>query len=470
MINFYKDRQDSNNNYRGVPILKKDEIKTFKIEDLAHGGDGVARAENGKAVFVSLTLPGDLIKAKITKLKKDYAFAELIEVIEAGGGRIKAPCPVYNECGGCQLQHINYQKELEFKQNNLKQLINRIAKIEEFKLRDVLAADDDFRYRNKAQFPLDLNDENQITAGFYKRGSHEIVPNHECLIQHPLINRILRITLEELNKFQLSVYNENTLQGLLRHLVIRVGTCTNQALLVMVTNGDDFIDKNLIARTLMRKIPELKGVVQNINTKNTNVIFGKEDLLLAGKNKITEYIGKTAYSISARSFFQVNTMQAKKLYDTAAKYLGDDGSARVIDAFSGTGSIALYLADQAEKIYAVESLKSAVEDARANAQLNQINNVEFEQGLVEDKLPELLTKDQIDTIIFDPPRKGLDEKTIDLLLENKLEKIIYISCNPATLARDLKRLKAKYQLVEIQPVDLFPQTYHIESVAFLNKT
>ncbi len=447
--------------------MKKGEIKTFKIEDLAHGGDGVARAENGMAVFISLTLPGDLVKAKITKIKKDYAFAKLIEVIEAGAGRTKAPCPVYNECGGCQLQHINYQKELEFKKNNIKQLIKRIAEVEDFKLRDVLAADDDFRYRNKAQFPLKIKEDEQITAGFYKRGSHDIVPNHNCLIQHPLINRILRITLEELNKFQLSVYNENTLQGLLRHLVIRVGSCTNQALLVMVTNGDDFIDKNLIARTLMRKIPELKGVVQNINNQNTNVIFGKEDILLAGENKITEYIGKTAFLISARSFFQVNTMQAQKLYDTAAEFLGDNQSARVVDAFSGTGSIALYLADQVEKIYAVESLKSAVKDARENADLNNITNVEFRQGLVEDKLPEILEKDQIDTIIFDPPRKGLDEKTVKLLLENEIKKIIYISCNPATQARDLKSLKQKYQLLEVQPVDLFPQTYHIESVALL---
>jgi len=447
--------------------LKKGEIKTFKIEDLAHGGDGVARAENGMAVFISLTLPGDLVRAEITKIKKDYAFAKLVEIIEAGAGRIKAPCPVYNECGGCQLQHIDYRSELEFKKNNIKQLVNRIAEIEDFKLNDVLAADDDFRYRNKAQFPLKINENDQITAGFYKRGSHDIVPNHDCMIQHPLINRILKTTLAELNKFQLSVYNENTLQGLLRHLVIRVGNCTNQALLIMVTNGDDFIDKNLIARTLMRKIPELKGVIQNINTDNTNVIFGKKDLLLAGDDKITEYIGKTAYLISARSFFQVNTMQAKKLYDTAAKYLGNDANTKVVDAFSGTGSIALYLADEIEKIYAIESLAAAVNDAEKNAKLNNIRNIEFKLGLVEDKLPNILEKDQIDTIIFDPPRKGLDPKTINLILENELEKIIYISCNPATQARDLKSLKAKYKLLEIQAVDLFPQTYHIESVALL---
>lgn len=447
--------------------MKKGELKTFKIEDLAHGGDGVARAENGMAVFISLTLPGDLVKAEITKIKKDYAFAKLVEVIEAGPGRVEAPCPVYNNCGGCQLQHIDYDKELQFKQNNIKQLINRIAEIDEFKLMDVLAADDDFRYRNKAQFPLKLDENDNITAGFYKRGSHDIVPNHNCLIQHPLINRILKITLEELNKFQLSVYNENTLRGLLRHLVIRVGSCTNQAILVMVTNGDDFIDKELIARTLIRKIPELKGVLQNINNEDTNVIFGKEDILLAGENKITEYIGQTAYFISARSFFQVNTMQAKKLYDTAAEYLGDKSSFKIVDAFSGTGSIALYLADKAEKIYAIESVDSAVKDAKENAKLNKVTNIEFIEGMVEDKLPSLVKNRSIDSIIFDPPRKGLDDKTINLLLESSIEKIIYISCNPATQARDLKKLKQKYNLVKIQPVDLFPQTYHIESLALL---
>jgi len=447
--------------------LNKGEVRTFKIEDLAHGGDGVARDENGMAVFISLTLPGDLVKAKIVKIKKDYAFAKLVDILEPGPGRIKAPCPVYNKCGGCQLQHIEYQKELEFKKNNIKQLINRIAEIQDFKLNSVLAADDNFRYRNKAQFPLKINEDGEITAGFYKRGSHDIVPHHDCMIQHPLINRILRITLEELNKFQISVYDENILQGLLRHLVIRVGTCTNQALLVMVTNGDNFIDKNLIARTLMRKIPELKGVVQNINTANTNVIFGHKDILLAGENKITEYIGKTAYHISARSFFQVNTIQAQKLYDTAARYLGEINNSKVVDAFSGTGSIALYLADKAEKIYAIESLEAAVEDAKKNAKLNNISSIDFRQGLVEEVMPDLLNEEDIDSIIFDPPRKGLDENTIKLLLENEIKKIIYISCNPATQARDLKRLKEKYDLKEVQPVDLFPQTYHIESAALL---
>lgn len=447
--------------------MKKGEINTFKIEDLAHGGDGVARAENGMAVFISLTLPGDIVKAKITVIKKGYAFADLIEVLEAGEARVEAPCVVYNECGGCQLQHIKYQQELKYKKNNIKQIFKRIAEIENFDLKDPLAAADNYRYRNKAQFPLALNDAGEIVAGFYKRGSHDIVPNNDCLIQHPLINRILKITLEELNKFKISIYNEETLTGLLRHLVIRVGNCTNQALLVMVTNGDDFIDKNLIAKTLIRKIPELKGVVQNINVENTNVIFGNQDILLAGADKITEYIGEKAYLISARSFFQVNTMQALKLYDTVKSYLSVKKDLKVVDAFSGAGSIGIYLADKVEKIYSIESLPAAVKDAQKNASLNNINNIEFIEGLVEEELPTVLKKDNIDTIIFDPPRKGLEKETLRLLLKSEIKNVIYISCNPATQARDIKALTEKYKLLEIQPVDLFPQTYHIETVALL---
>ena len=443
------------------------EIKELKVEDLAHGGDGVAKTKEGMAVFVPLTIPGDLIKAKITKIKKNYAFASLIEIIEAGKGRKKPPCPVYNDCGGCQLQHLEYERELKLKNNNLQQIIKRIAGINEYKKNEVLAAEDDFRYRNKAQFPLTLNEEGKITAGFYKRGSHEVVPYHDCLIQHPLINRILKITLKELNKRDLSVYNETEMEGLLRHLVIRVGVCTNQALIIFVTNGKEFSGKEEIAEKIMQAIPELKGVIQNINSKNTNVIFGKKDIIIRGDSYIKEYINKTAYLISARSFFQVNTLQAEKIYNKVLEFLGEKDDQNIIDAFSGTGSIALYIAEKAEKIFAVESLKSAVEDGQKNAELNKIKNIKFINGLVEKELTKILTEEKIDTIIFDPPRKGLDEKTIDLLNNLEIKKIIYISCNPATQARDLKKLKEKYELIEIQGVDMFPQTYHIESAALL---
>ncbi|ADQ15245.1 23S rRNA (uracil(1939)-C(5))-methyltransferase RlmD [Halanaerobium hydrogeniformans] len=443
------------------------EIKKLKVEDLAHGGDGVARTKEGIAVFIPLTIPGDLIKAKITKIKKNYAFAKLIEIIEAGKGRKKPPCPVYNDCGGCQLQHLEYKKELELKNNNLQQIIKRIAGIDEYKINEVLAAEDDFRYRNKAQFPLTTKESGEITAGFYKRGSHEVVPYHDCLIQHPLINRILKTTLKELNKREISVYDEETAEGLLRHLVIRVGVCTNQALLIFVTNGNEFKAKENIAEKILAAIPELKGVIQNINNKNTNVIFGKKDIIIRGENYIKEYINKTAYLISARSFFQVNTLQAEKLYNKVLDFLEENNEQKIVDAFSGTGSIALYIAEKAEKVFAVESLKPAVKDGKRNAALNKIKNIKFINGLVEDELAKILAEEKIDSIIFDPPRKGLAEKTIDLLNNLEIEKVIYISCNPATQARDLKKLKGKYRLIEIQGVDMFPNTYHIESVALL---
>jgi 23S rRNA (uracil1939-C5)-methyltransferase len=453
---------------RGVSIyMEIDEIITIKIKDLAYGGDGVGKSSDGRAVFIPLTAPGDLVKIKIKKIKKNYAFGELIEILKKGKGRVNPPCPVYDNCGGCQLQHISYAKELESKKNNIEELISRIGQIEEFKVNEVISGVEAFRYRNKAQFPLKVDEENEITAGFYKRRSHEIVPYHDCLIQHPLINRILKAALKELNKFGISVYNEKNHSGLLRHLVIRVGVCTNQALLVFVTNGSYFPEKEIISENIIKQIPELKGIIQNINQKKTNVIFGDKDKVIRGKSYIREYINKTAYNISARSFFQVNTLVAAKLYEQIKIYLGQGKKDTVIDAFSGTGSIALYLADNAEKIYAVESLSSAVKDAEENAILNGIKNIEFIEGLVEKELEDIVNKDDIDTIIFDPPRKGLDNKTIELLKKVKINKIIYISCNPATQARDLRKLKNHYNLLEVQPVDLFPQTYHIESAALL---
>ncbi len=448
--------------------MQKDDKRIIKIDDLAHGGDGVGRTKEGAVVFTPLTVPGDLVRVKITKVKKNYAFAELEEIIEKSEARIEAPCPVYGECGGCQLQHINYKKELELKKNNIEQLLKRVGGIEDIKINTPLAAEDDFRYRNKAQFPLKVEDD-KITAGFYKRGSHEVVPYLDCLIQHPLINRILKTALTELNRHEISVYNEEKHEGLLRHLIIRVGVCTNQALLVFVTNGSYFPEKELIAEILYNKIPELKGVLQNINEKDTNVIFGEEDKLIRGQDQIREYINKTAYDISARSFFQVNTLQAQKLYEKISDFIGESSEEKIIDAFSGTGSIALYLADKVKKIFAVESLAAASSDAEKNAEINEINNVEFINGRVEKELEKIIREEDISTIIFDPPRKGLDESTIELLKEKAVDKIIYISCNPATQARDIKKLKESYQLMEIQPVDMFPQTFHIESAALLKK-
>ncbi|RCW82963.1 23S rRNA m(5)U-1939 methyltransferase [Halanaerobium sp. DL-01] len=456
-------------------MVKKNDIYRVKIEDLANGGDGVGRIEDNLVVFVPLTLPGDYVKIKITYKKKNFAQGELIELIESSPDRIEPPCPVFDICGGCQIQHINYKKQLEFKKNMIYDLMARIGELDNIPLKEIIPYQPPFRYRNKAQFPLTEVGE-EIVAGFYQRASHSIVPYNNCLIQHPLINRILRETLEVLNKEELSVYDEKKGVGLLRHLIIRAGVCTNQALLTFVTSELEFPNSKNIAKRIFDRIPELKGVTQNINIKNTNRIMGSRNINLFGENKIKEYIGKAEFVISPSSFFQVNTLQAEKLYKQIFSMAEFNGGEKIVDAFSGTGSIAVYLAQKMkkeknniEKIYCIENSASAVKDGKVNIHLNSLDNIEFIEGEVEKELGKLLKDNKIDLLVFDPPRKGLEDRTVEMVKESGIEKVIYVSCNPATQARDLKNLKSDYKVEVIQPVDMFPQTYHVESVALLKK-
>lgn len=456
-------------------MIKKGDIYNIKIEDLANGGDGVGRIEDGFVVFVPLTLPGDFVKVKITKKKRNFANAVMLEVLEAGPGRVKAPCSVYQKCGGCQIQHIDYEKQLEFKKNMIDEIMNRIGGFDDMLLKDVIAYKPPFRYRNKAQFPLAIIND-KIQAGFYKRGSHKIVPYNDCLIQHPLINRILKESLKVLNKKNISIYDENKTEGLLRHLIIRTGVCTNQALLTFVTTSRKFPDAKNIAEEIYKRVPELKGVTQNINRENTNRIIGDKNLVLYGENTIKEYLGESQFVISPSSFFQVNSLQAERLYSQIFSMAELNGGEKVVDAFSGTGSIAIYLAKKMEKenhsiekIYCIESSNSSVKDGEKNRKLNSLKNIEFIKGEVEKELAYLLEKNKIDLLIFDPPRRGLEDRTIEMIKKSKIEKIIYVSCNPATQARDLKKLKDYYKVEYIQPVDMFPQTYHVESIALLKK-
>ncbi len=456
-------------------MVKKNDIYKIKIEDLANGGDGVGRIEDGLVVFVPLTLPGDYVKIKITYKKKNFAYGELIEILESASARVEPPCPVFDRCGGCQIQHIDYKKQLEFKENMVSELMHRIGELENIPLKEVIPYQPPFRYRNKAQFPLTVID-GKIKAGFYKRGTHSIVPYNNCQIQHPLINRILRETLAVLNQEELSVYDETKGVGLLRHLIIRAGVCTNQALLTFVTSESEFLNSKNIAKIIFDRIPELIGVTQNINTENTNRIMGSRNKTLFGANKMREYIGKTEFIISPSSFFQVNTLQAENLYEQIFSMAEFIGGEKVVDAFSGTGSIAVYLARKMKdenkdlaKIYCIENSASAVKDGRINSSLNSLDNIEFIEGEVEKELGKLLKNNKIDLLIFDPPRKGLEDKTVQMIKESGINKVIYVSCSPDTQARDLKKLKDDYKIEVIQPVDMFPQTYHVESAVLLRK-
>lgn len=452
---------------RGGYVLKKGDIVDLELDNLAHGGDCVGRY-NGLAFFVPGGVPGEKVLVRVVEKKKNYARGKIIKIIEKAKERISPTCSVYKECGGCQLQHINYDKQLEDKQRVVESLLHRIGGIDNIVVNPVIGAEFPWNYRNKAQFPLTVDDKGKINTGFFKKGTHEVVIQNNCNIQHPLINRIAKKTLNILNKYEISVYNEIEHRGLLRHLVIRAGVCTNQALITIVTSQNIFPHKYEIAKQLINEVPELVGVFQNINSEKTNVILGKEMELLAGQQYYIDYIGNIKFAISPQSFFQVNTLQADKLYNKVLQYSGLTGKEIVFDGYCGIGSIALYMANKAKKVYGIEEVEEAIKDAKNNARLNNIKNCEFQTGKVEDKLPELIKKGiRPDLVIFDPPRKGLSDSVINTVKKARPERIIYVSCNPATLARDLAKFKENYSILKVQPVDMFPQTYHIETVVLM---
>ncbi|MFW6287394.1 MAG: 23S rRNA (uracil(1939)-C(5))-methyltransferase RlmD [bacterium] len=449
--------------------MKKGDIIELELIDIANGGDCVGRYQ-GLAVFVAAGIPGEKVSVRVTERKKSYARAELLEINEEVETRVDPECAVYGACGGCQLMHIDYEEQLKYKQKMVKDLLERIAKLDRIEVEPVIGSEFPFSYRNKAQFPLSLDKEGKIVTGFYQQGTHKVVVHHNCGIQHPLINRTVNTTLDILNDYNLTVYDETLHSGVLRHLIIRVGICTNQVLLTIVTSDKQLPFADEISKRVMEEMTEVVGVIQNINPEQTNVIMGNEDRILSGNDYYIDYIGKTKYAISSHSFFQVNTLQTKKLYDQIVKFLSLEGNETVVDAYCGIGSISLYIAGNTGRVIGIEEVSDAIEDAEHNAEINNIDNCSFIIGKVEKELPELIKEGiKPDLLVFDPPRKGLDKQVIEITISVKPKRIVYVSCNPATLARDLKLFKEHYQVKKVQPVDMFPQTYHVESVVLLER-
>jgi len=393
-----------------------------------------------------------------------------VKVLKDVEDRVKPRCEIFQECGGCQWQHIDYEVQKNFKEDILRYSLSRIGKIKDENIEAIIGADYPWFYRNKSVMPLEVIDD-EIKAGFYKRGTHQVIDNHTCYIQHQLINRIKRYTINLLNKYEnITVYNEENHTGLLRHLHMRVGVCTNQALLTFITTDNDFNEINEIADQLMEEILELKGVVRNINDKDTNVLLGDKSYNIKGQNYIHDFIGKRKYKITHDSFFQINTMQTEKLYRVINEYAQLKGEEIIVDAYSGIGSIAVFLDDNYETVFGIESNMNAVKDGRHNASINNLNNCRFIKGDVTEEIPKLMKEEKKpDIIIFDPPRSGLNDDILNSIIENEINKVIYVSCNPTTLARDLKELKKYYNILKLQPVDMFPQTYHVETVVLLEK-
>lgn len=449
------------------PPVRPGQSIEVAIHGLGHDGEGVGRYE-GLTVFVPGGAPGDRLAVRVIEVKKSYARASLERVVEPSPHRVTPSCPVVGECGGCQLQHIAYDAQLDLKRQQVVDALERVGKLTDVTVHPTLGMEEPRSYRNKAQFPVGYR-AGRVVAGFFAPGTHRIVDIDQCEIQHPLGNQIMQEVKALARIYGVRIYDERTHTGILRHIVARVGRGTGEGMAVLVTNGREFPHGEEIAAGLMERIPGLVSVVQNINPIQTNVILGRESRVLAGKEHITDYIGDLKFNISPVSFFQVNPAQTEVLYGTALAYAGLTGKETVLDIYCGIGTISLFLAKQAREVIGIEWVREAVADARENAERNGVSNVRFITGDAAVEVPRLAEEGvRADVIVLDPPRKGSDEPVLEAMARVRPERIVYVSCNPASLARDLGRLQALgYRTLEVQPVDMFPQTAHVECVARL---
>lgn len=449
---------------RTIPVQKNEYIDVL-FEDLTHDGAGVAKVD-GYPIFVPYGLPGERAKIKVIKVNKGYGFGRLIELYEKSPYRIEIAKEDLHKYGGCQLEHISYEGQLKYKENQVRQVLTRIGKLEDVKVHPILGMDNPWHYRNKAQVPVGEK-EGKLIAGFFKPRSHEIVDTDESLIQIPEINEAVQVVKEICGRLGIRAYNEESHKGVLRHIMARYGQQTGELMVVIVTRTADIPHRERLVEEIVERLPEVKSIVHNVNGKRTNVILGDKTTVLWGNEVIFDYIGDVKFAISALSFYQVNPVQTKVLYDKALEYANLRGSESVIDAYCGIGTISLFLAQKSRKVFGVEVVPEAIEDAKKNAALNGIENVEFEAGEAEVVIPKWYEEgNKADVLVVDPPRKGCDEALLQTIISMKPKKVVYVSCNPATLARDLRILEdGGYKTVEVQPVDMFPHTTHCEAVA-----
>ncbi|MFD0050997.1 23S rRNA (uracil(1939)-C(5))-methyltransferase RlmD [Actinomycetes bacterium NPDC127524] len=452
-----------------APVAKNETIDVV-FEDLTHDGAGVAKID-GYPVFVPNTLPGEKAKIKIIKVNKGYAFGRLLELHEESPFRVHISASENHKYGGSQLQHISYEGQLKFKENQVKQVLTRIGKLEDVSIHPILGMEHPWHYRNKAQVPVGEKD-GELIAGFYKPRTHEIVDTNESLIQDSVINEAVQTVKEICSELGIPAYNEQTHRGVLRHIMARYGKETGELMVVIITRTSELLQRNKIVEEIIKRLPKVKSIVHNINSKKTNVILGEKTKVLWGSEVIYDYIGDVKFAISARSFYQVNPDQTKVLYSKALEYAGLTGEESVIDAYCGIGTISLFLAQKAKKVFGVEIVPEAISDAKRNAEINGITNTEFAVGEAEKVIPAWYEEgNTADVLVVDPPRKGCDEALLNTIIKMKPKKVVYVSCNPATLARDLRILEdGGYKTIEVQPVDMFPQTTHVECISQLVRT
>lgn len=452
-----------------IPVEKNKDYD-IEITGMGHEGEGVGKFE-GFTIFVPGALLGEAVRIKVVKVSKNYAYGKLLEVLKPSEYRSEPVCSIYKKCGGCQLQHLSYEGQLQFKTQKVKDVVDRIGKIKDVEIHDTLGMKEPYRYRNKVQLPVGYVD-NQVNIGFYAPRSHDIVPMESCHIQDSAADKVMELTKEWIVRHKVEPYNEEQHSGLIRHIMIRRAFKTDEVMVVIVTKHRELPYKEELIDTLVKNIKGIKSIIQNINHKKTNVILGLENITLWGSDTISDYIGEFKFNISPLSFFQVNPVQTEILYGKALEYAGLTGKETVFDAYCGTGTISLFLSKKAKKVYGVEIVPEAIENAVANAKENGVKNAEFIVGESETVIPELINKGiKADVVVVDPPRKGCEKSLLEAIANMKPERIVYVSCDPSTLARDLGILQELgYKTKEIQPVDMFPQTAHVEVVTLLTRS
>ncbi len=437
-------------------MIKKNEEYIVDIIDQGLDGEGIAKI-NGFTVFVAGSINQEKVKIVITKVLSSFAYGRLLEVIERSESRVDIDCSTFKRCGGCNLRHIKYDKTLEIKTNIVKNCLIKALGYEP-EINQCIGMENPLYYRNKLQYPVGINKEGNFVMGVFAERSHEIIETRQCLIQDEECQKIANELFDLIKKYEIKPYNEAERSGSIRHIIIRKGEKTNEIMVTIVTNTKDLKNSKELIEGIISKFKNIKTIVQNINSKNTNVILGNETKVLYGNGYIEDYLENFKFKISPLSFYQVNPIQTEVLYNKAIEYANLTGKETIFDLYCGIGTIGIFASKKVKKIYGIEVIKQAIENAKENAKLNNVKNSEFFAGEVENILPELVKKQEADVVFIDPPRKGCDKKVLDTLLEVKPKKIIYISCNPATLARDVAILQEKYELMEVQPVDMFPYT------------
>ena len=447
--------------------IQKNQEYVVDIIDNGFEGEGIAKIDNF-TIFIPGTIKGEKVKIIIVKVLSSHGFGKIVEIIEKSQARQDVDCNTYKRCGGCNLRHVKYEETLKMKQNAVQSLVNKTLK-NKLQVKETVGMENPLHYRNKAQYPIGINKQGEPVIGVFANRTHEVIPIDNCLIQNKKSEEIAKFIVEFIKEKNISIYDEKIGKGLVRHIVTKVGIKTGEIMCVIVINGHKITNENELVENLKTRYPEIKAIVKNINIKNTNVILGQENINLYGNGYIEDILGEYKFKISPLSFYQVNPVQAEKLYNLGVSMAEITKNDVVFDLYCGIGTISLFMSKFAKKVYGIEIVEEAVKMAKENAESNNVSNTEFFAGDVEIVLDDLINNKGIkaDVVMFDPPRKGLDKKSIDNILNIRPKKIVYISCNPATLIRDLADFENEYDIKTIIPVDMFPYTSHVECVSVL---